>query len=95
MAAKKEFSPREVVVTDLGHTVPPRKAREEYGIEWEICFVRRGDGWSLGTPLATIAVAFETWKEEWSHVVRRHGETLSVEEWLQTEEGQVIRNGVD
>lgn len=56
--------PDRVVVDAEGEAAIPSRARERYGVEPVVIFVR-GDGWSLGAPREFADVAFRTWSDEW------------------------------
>ena len=62
--------PNRVIVDDGGLGTTPERAEREYGIVPEVIFVR-GDKWSLGAPLQFEEVAYQLWKNEWTHYAYR------------------------
>lgn len=60
--------PDRVVVDFEGYAVPPKRAREEYGIAVETVFVR-DDGWMLGATKAMSHVAYAQWSKYWIGVI--------------------------
>lgn len=61
--------PNRVMISD-SEGVPPRIAREKYGTQPDVIFIRR-DGWSLGAPAHLEAAARRTWPESWIGLLRR------------------------
>lgn len=64
------FSPHRVVVTESGVGVDARRAKAEYGARVDVVFLR-ADGWTLGAPKHLERVAYDMWKDRWTHFVRR------------------------
>lgn len=62
--------PDRVVINSGGEAVPPRRAREEHGIDPTVIFIR-DDGWSLGAPADFEQVAHKLWANEWIAFVRK------------------------
>lgn len=65
--------PDRVLIGADGTAVPPRRAREEYGIVPDVVFVRN-DGWSLGAPIELRVAAYGLWEDEWITVIYLKGE---------------------
>ena len=58
------------VMVGMEDSVSSRRAREDYGIDPDIIFIRN-DGWSLAAPSSLEHYAYRTWKAEWTHFVRK------------------------
>jgi hypothetical protein len=59
-----QYGPTRVVVREDGYAVPPRRAREEYGITPDVIYLR-DDGWSLGATITWADVAWGKWPDRW------------------------------
>lgn len=64
--------PDRVVVNQDGEATSSKKAREQYGINPDIIFIRE-DGWSLGAPWQFENVAWGLWAKEWIGFIRKGG----------------------
>jgi hypothetical protein len=79
--------PTRVLVSQSGDALPPRRAKIDHGISWDIVFIR-DDGWSLGAPSALEAIAYSIWPDKWIGFVRRGDNRVrSICEYQPTEEG--------
>jgi len=65
----KQYGPDRVMV-GMEDAVSSRRAREEYGINPDVIFIRN-DGWSLAAPSSLEHYAWRKWAEEWTHFIRR------------------------
>ncbi len=65
-----DFVVSRVIVDVDGTAVSPNIAKHQYAIFPEIVFLRN-DGWSLGAPEAFEMIAFDLWREDWTHFTRR------------------------
>ena len=63
-------SPNRVVINSDGMGCPPKRAREKYGINPDIIFIRR-DGWTLAAPTEFENIAYQMWKNEWIAFLRK------------------------
>jgi hypothetical protein len=55
-----------IIINSEGEAVPPKRAREEHGIVPDILFIR-DDKWALGAKEEHRNVAYDMWKESWTH----------------------------
>jgi len=78
----KANGPDRVVINEYGDAVPSQRAREAHNITPIIIFIRH-DGWSLGAPDPYERIAYELWKDEWSHVLLQSGDCMTIEDFLQ------------
>ena len=62
------YTPSRVIVNAHGEATTARRAREQ-GIDPKIIFLRN-DGWSLAAPPEFETLAFNLWRNEWTHYVR-------------------------
>jgi len=67
--------PDRVVVDPSGEAVPSRRAREEYGVQPDVIFIR-DDHWTLGAPESLEDVARDMWAGEWAGLIRRPSFTI-------------------
>lgn len=58
------------VMISLDEAVPPRRAREDHGINPDVIFIR-GDGWSLGAPAHLETAAERQWADAWVAYIRK------------------------
>lgn len=62
--------PTRVLITRQGDAYPSKRAREQYGVEPDIIFIRN-DGWSLAAPAYLEREAFDLWPDFWTHFIRK------------------------
>ena len=62
--------PNRIIVDVEGLGVPTDRAIKEYNEFPDIIFIR-DDGWTLGAPARFERVAYEMWKDSWTHFIRR------------------------
>jgi hypothetical protein len=73
--------PTRVVVSKEGEAVPTPRARQEFGAEADVIFIR-DDGWTLGAPKALVRAAEATWSDLWVGVaVAKSGRVMTYERW--------------
>lgn len=71
-----------VVVSKSGEAVTPAMALDVYGIYPDIAFLR-DDGWSLAAPMQFEEIAYEMWKDKWTHFMRKPNRVWSdIENYL-------------
>ena len=78
----KANGPTRVVINEYGDGVPSQRAREVHNILPTTIFIRH-DGWSLGASEPFERIAYEIWKNEWTHVLLQSGDCLTIEDFLQ------------
>lgn len=77
-----KYGPTRVVIDSDGYAVPPMKAWKQHNVFPDIIFVR-DDGWSLGAPSVYEEVAYNMWKDAWTHFLRRPNlELVSIQEYV-------------
>lgn len=62
--------PDRVVIKESGEAVSTRRALVHHGVTPDIVFYRN-DGWGLGAPDQYESLAYEMFKDEWTHFARR------------------------
>lgn len=77
------LTPHRVLIKDNNGTegVTARVAFEKYNVTPEIIFIRK-DGWSLGCEKELEEEAFLTWKESWTHFIRKDGPIQPMKEYV-------------
>ncbi len=74
--------PTRVIVDKDGLGVSSKIAKDVCQVTSDIIFIR-DDGWSLGAPKEFEKVAFDIWKDSWTHFVRKgHTQWISIEKYI-------------
>ena len=77
-----EIEVSRVMVEMDGLSVPPKQAKDVFQITPDIIFLR-DDGWSLGAPLVLEKTAYDLWKDNWTHFVRKgHNQWIEIARYL-------------
>jgi hypothetical protein len=73
--------PDRVVINDQAEAISSKRAREQHNITPDVIFIR-DDGWSLAAPMGLIRVAYNTWPDQWTHVLfRGRQDPMTIEEF--------------
>lgn len=76
-----QYGPDKVIISEHGNACPSKRAREEYGINPDVVFVRN-DRWCLAAPKQFAMVAYAQWSDAWTHFCIRPSTTLRpISEW--------------
>lgn len=82
VALIKIHGPSRVLVSSEPYAVSSRRAREHYGVEPDLIFIRN-DGWSLGAPKSLIFSAEALWEKQWVAVLIRPSlDPVPYSEWI-------------
>ena len=65
---RQPIQPARVIINEHGEATTPARAAQQ-GIFADVVFLR-DDGWSLGAPAEHETLAYETWRESWTHFCR-------------------------
>lgn len=77
----KKVGPDRVIINEHGDGVSAKRAKEIHNIIPITIFIRN-DGWSLGAAEPFEVLAYQLWRDEWSHVLLQSGDCMTIETFL-------------